>query len=162
MSAFPFLHEFKRERYSPAWLRLCASEDNVEKAILDSLRHRGIRAHKIDAGGKAMRGKLLQVLRKFGIRPEVANKIAAMVFGSAPKGWLDITGVLRGGRAMFVEVKKPEWLEISEKTGKLVQKQAAGKLEPEQLDFMIRMHSQGAVVGVCWSPEDLDEILKDA
>jgi hypothetical protein len=159
---YPFRHEFDRSRYALSWLQLCVPESNVEETILHSLKVRGIQAEKIDAGGRAMRGKLLQVLRRFGIAAPTANKIAAMVFGSAPTGWLDITGVLPGGRALFIEVKAPEWLERSEKTGRLIQKRKAGTPEPEQLDFMVRMHRQGALVGICWSPDDLGDLLRRA
>jgi len=162
MSDRPYLHRFERSRYPSASLQLCLSEEMIEKTILESLRVRGIMAQKIDAGGKAMRGKLIQVLRRYGIRPDIANAIAAQVFGSAPRGWLDITGVLPGGRAMFVEVKQPEWLEVSDKTGRLIQKRPAGAPEPAQLDFMERMHRQGALVGCAWDAGDLDVILKGA
>ncbi len=55
-----------------------------------------------------------------------------------PKGFSDLFGFRKSdGRAVFIEVKK-----------------ADGQVSPEQKNFLEQMRSNGAVAGVCRSPEE--------
>jgi len=61
-----------------------------------------------------------------------------------PPGFSDLFGVTSGGRAVFIEVKS-----------------AAGKLTPEQENFLRQMDRLGAAAGVARSPQDVEKILSD-
>lgn len=115
------------------------SEAQIQRSILDLLTARGILAWTVDAGGRALRR---------GQDPH----------GSvAPRGLPDLQGVLPGGRALFIEVKRPEWLTTS-----ALQWKPAGEVSQDQARWLQALAASGAVVGVAWSVEDAEEILERA
>ena len=154
----PFITQWDRTRYSKTWLCTKPSEATIQKHILQRLALCGIQAFPVDAAAKIIRGRATGVLRRAGM-VDAAAFVNRGKAGGARKGVVDIVGVFPGGRALFVEVKQPEWLELNPKTGALIQSRGAGKPTPEQLEFLLAMHAQGAVVGIAWSAEDLEAIL---
>lgn len=61
------------------------------------------------------------------------------------KGMSDIAGVLKDGRSLFIEVKRP-----------------GGQLMPHQKEFLDRVKAAGAVAGVARSVEDALALLESA
>lgn len=62
-----------------------------------------------------------------------------------PKGYSDLSGVRRSdGRAVFIEVKTP-----------------AGRIRPEQRDFIQAMQKCGALAGFARSIEEAKRIVED-
>lgn len=62
-----------------------------------------------------------------------------------PKGYSDLSGVRRSdGRAVFIEVKTP-----------------AGRIRPEQRDFIEAMQKCGALAGFARSIEEAKRIVED-
>lgn len=61
-----------------------------------------------------------------------------------PKGFTDLFGVRKSdGKAVFIEVKTP-----------------TGRVRPEQDKFIRQMQRNGAVAGVCRSPEDALKLVE--
>lgn len=157
MRDLPFVHEFVASRYPPGYLRSGISEAQVQDAAIAALRARKALVYPVDAGAKVLRGRAVGALRARGVRnPEamLAGRTGAGVAGLA-----DLIGVLPGGRALFVEVKAPAWLAPSPKTGRLIQKRAAGEPTDAQLSFLEEAWYRGAVAGVVWSALDLDALV---
>lgn len=62
-----------------------------------------------------------------------------------PKGFSDLFGFRKAdGKAVFIEVKTPD-----------------GRASPEQLEFISAMKKQGAIAGICRSPEDALALIKE-
>lgn len=148
---------FDASRYSEAWLRSGLDEDRVQSLLLQHLRGRGCWCWSVDVGARALQGRAAGALRRAGVpRPE------AMLRGRAPAGEVglpDIHGIAPCGRPLYVEVKRPAHLVVSPRTGRLIQKHAAGEPTPEQLAFLAKARSLGALAGVAWGPVDLNAIL---
>jgi len=151
--AFP--HQWNRAAQSRSVLSLGPDEAVTQDAILILLRSKRIEAEAIDAGGKKIRGVVAAVLRSMKVPQATIAIVQARMKGAAPTSWPDITGILPGGRALFIEVKAPERVDLL--TGR--QLRAPGKAEPEQLVMLDRLHQRGALVGVCWSMEDARRLL---
>jgi hypothetical protein len=86
----------------------------------------------------------------------------ALLRGRAPggePGLPDIHGIAPGGRPLYVEVKRPAHLVPSPKTGRLIVRRAAGEPTPQQLAFLAKARSLGALAGVAWGVPDLVGIL---
>ena len=63
-----------------------------------------------------------------------------------PKGFSDLFGFRRrDGRAVFVEVKKPD-----------------GRVSPEQKHFISSMRNLGAIAGICYSADEAVELVKNS
>jgi CBS-domain-containing membrane protein len=154
----PYRFAFERARYSDAYLLGCVSEAAVQKAALELLTIHRIPALAVDAGGARLRGAVGRALRRGGISN--ARQFLGRTQGACSAGLSDILGTLPGGRALYVEVKAPEWLTTSPKTGRLIQKAEPGKPTDDQLAFLDTMAEAGALVGIIWSTDDLNEILK--
>ena len=148
---------FDRARYNDAYLLGCISEATVQKNALATLNLHRITALAVDAGGARLRGAVGRALRRGGINN--ARQFLGKTQGACSAGLSDILGTLPGGRALYIEVKAPEWLTRSPKTGRLIQKAAPGKPSDEQLAFLDTMAEAGALVGIIWSPDDLNELL---
>ncbi len=148
---------FDASRYSEAWLRSGLDESRVQALILQHLRGRGCLVWVVDVGARALQGRAAGALRRAGVRrPE------AMLRGRAPggePGLPDIHGIAPGGEPLFVEVKRPAHLVTSPKTGRLIQRHAAGEPTPEQLAFLAKVRARDALAGVAWGPVDLNVIL---
>lgn len=62
-----------------------------------------------------------------------------------PKGFSDLFGFRKSdGRAIFIEVKTEK-----------------GKVSEHQLNFLERMRKNGAIAGICRSPEDALNLIKE-
>jgi hypothetical protein len=149
---------FDRARYNDAYLLAQPTEDQVQGAALDLLAAMRIPALAVDAGGKRLRGDIGRAMRRGGVT-SVGAYLAGRS-GAAHAGLSDILGTLPGGRALYIECKQPEWLTRSSKSRRLIQKAAPGKPSDEQLAFLDTMAEAGAVVGIIWSIEDLEQILR--
>lgn len=148
---------FDRSRYPEAWLRHGFDEKRVQALLLQHLRGRGCWCWTVDVGAAALQGRAAGALRRAGVRrPE------ALLRGRAPggePGLPDIHGIAADGRPLFVEVKRPQHLVVSPKTGRLIQRHAAGEPTPEQLAFLAKARARGALAGVAWGVVDLGPIL---
>lgn len=148
-----------RDRYTWNYLTWRVSEAQVQKAALDELQRRGAVCIAVDAGAAMLRGRTMGAL-KAADRMDLLPAVMAGRTGAGAKGLPDIVGVLPGGRAVFIEVKKPEWCEvIPGKPGKLRQIQPAGKASDEQCAFLKNVYALGAASGVAFHWKDLDVIL---
>lgn len=115
--------EVRRTRKPPTG----PSESDVQSAVLDYLR-RVVKAQAIRYNSGAMQ--------------ESGPHARYVSFNDAP-GHSDIAGTLPGGRAFYIEVKRP-----------------GQKATPKQAAFLARMASAGALVGVVHSVDELIALLK--
>jgi hypothetical protein len=151
--------QFDRALYSDAYLLGHASEQQVQRAILDLLVARRIPAIAVDAGAAKLRGAFFRAVRGSGmISNEQAAKMIAQPRGAAYAGLSDIVGTLRGGRALFIECKQPAWLRIGRGNALRVERDA-GEPTGEQLAFLDSMCEAGALCMVAWSPDDVERAL---
>lgn len=148
---------FDASRYPEVWLRSGLDEARVQALLLAHLRARGCWCWTVDVGARALQGRAAGALRRAGVRrPE------GLLRGRAPGGEAglpDIHGIAPGGAPLFVEVKRPAHLVVSPKTGRLIQARPAGEPTPQQLAFLAKARSLGALAGVAWGPQDLNSIL---
>lgn len=100
------------------------TESEIQRAILDYLHAHGIIAHKQAGIGR------------------VAGRQTSWSKGGT-NGISDITGVLPGGRALKIEVKRP-----------------GGKASKEQAAYIVACQKAGAVAFIAESVEDVDRGLK--
>lgn len=139
---------FDPSRYPQAYLRAGYREATVQRLVLVRLRQLGYRPFVVDSGAARLRGRAAR---------------AGVFLGGAStgmaRGIADVHGTGPGGRAVYVEVKAPAWLAPSPKTGRLIQRRAAGEPTPEQIRFLEEHLRAGAVAGVAWGPQDVDTIL---
>lgn len=148
---------FDPSRYPEVWLRSGLDEARVQALLLAHLRARGCWCWTVDVGARALQGRAAGALRRAGVRrPE------GLLRGRAPGGEAglpDIHGIAPGGVPLYVEVKRPAHLVVSPKTGRLIQARPAGEPTPQQLAFLAKARSLGALAGVAWGPQDLNAIL---
>jgi hypothetical protein len=156
----PYVHEFDPRLYSDSYLLSHVTEAQVQAAALDLLRAERIPALAVDAGGAKLRGAAYRALKGAGIGN--AGAIVKGGAGASFAGLTDIIGTLpANGRALYLEIKAPQWTRLS-KANCMRQARAAGKPTDDQLEFLDTMAAAGALVGVAWSPEDVADILKGA
>ena len=151
--------QFDPSRYSDAYLLAHVSEDAVQSAIMDLFAAKRIAAAVVDAGGKKIRGGFIRAAKAAGMRN--AGALVSQGRGAADAGLSDIVGCLPGGRALFCEVKAPQWGRIG-RGGKLRVLRSAGEPTDDQLGFMDRMAEAGALVMVAWSVDDVADALREA
>jgi Holliday junction resolvase len=132
---------FDRLRYPLSYLSVERTEAQVQADILRALAQLGIAADSFDAGGKAMRARAGGGGR-----------------GAGSAGLPDIIGALKGGRGLFIEVKKPAYITQCFQTGRLRQFKRAGEPTKAQLEYIAKMQRQGAAAGFAWSVSDALEI----
>jgi hypothetical protein len=145
---------FSRDRYPERYLRLGLTEKNVQALVLARLRKHCCWVHVVDAGAAKLRGRAFGALRRAGA------STAALAGGTGVKrGITDIVGITGDGRPLFVEVKAPEHLAPSSKTGRLVQVEEAGEPTSQQIAFVTEAAKRGAAAGFAWADTDVDEIL---
>lgn len=142
MRTYP--HQFDHRKYSDYYLLSCISEADVQSAITDYLAAEGIPYAVVDAGAKRLRGRC-----------------GSGGGGAAPSGFPDITGVLPGGRALYIEVKAPQWRRLNNANRAVVER-SAGEPSRDQLHFLDAMHEAGALVMVAWSVEEVIEEVQAA
>lgn len=153
----PYLSTFDRSRYPAVYLLRKVTEAAVQSCALQILQCRHIPALATDAGAGALRGRIGRALRKGGV--ESPGAYLKGVGGAINAGLSDIVGCMPGGRALFIEVKAPEWTRLSA-TGAVRNDRSAGKPTPDQLAFLDTMAAAGALVGVIWHTDDLIELLE--
>lgn len=152
----PELPAFDRSRYPEAYLRQGYPEAVVQRMVLTRLAQLGVEAYVVESGAARLRGRVAGMLRSQGLR---AGPLLGMATGTE-RGICDVHGVARAtGRAVHIEVKAPAWLVLSPKTGKLIQRRAAGEATPDQVVFIGRMRRAGSFAGFAWGPGDVDAIL---
>lgn len=159
-TVFPFPHTWDRARYPQAWLCTRPSEATVQTQILALLARLGVRAFPTDAGAKTLRGRAIAVVKGAGGSAAAIAVMNRGRAGAAVAGVCDVIGTLPGGRSLYVEVKRPEWLTWRpDRGGVVTQYQSPGQPTPAQLQFLLDMHTQGALVGVAWSTDDVTQLL---
>lgn len=165
----PFALTFDRALYSRAYLTACLSEAAAQKEVLAALQAKGIVCYANDVGAKAIRGRAAAVAKKNGASAQDMRWLNTGKTGAGAKGLVDIVGVIPNhvhklgmpwGIPLYIEMKAPEWCELSGKTGQLIQARAPGKPSDEQIEFLTAMHKAGAVCGVAWGVMDLPGIFE--
>jgi hypothetical protein len=152
---YPFLHAWDRARYSPGYLRSGVLEAQVQESVIAALTLRWkAKVTVIDSGDRRMRGRMVRL----GL-PTMALK---GIGGSMERGISDLAVTFPGGRAGWFECKRPEHCIAAKGSGKLTQRKPAGAPSDEQLAFLLAQTSLGAVVGVLWSPDDLNLCIPGA
>ena len=158
MIDYPFPHKFDRSRYKPFYLMRHLSESEVQAEIVSQLRALNVDVIAIDAGGKKTRGLLMSRAKQWGgtFDPTLLSTKTDL------KGFPDLEATLApDGRALYIEVKAPEWIEPTMEIGetafdrKYRTVRKAHKATPEQLDFLLAKHKRGAFVLVAWSVTDV-------
>jgi hypothetical protein len=156
---FPFLWQWDRDRYTPGYLRSGVLEAQVQEAVIAALTFRWkAKVTVIDSGDRRMRGRMARIVAARGLNP---NDVVRGWGGSQERGVVDLAVTFPGGRAGWFECKKPEHCALSA-TGRLTQRKPPGQPKPEQLAFLLAQASLGAVVGVVWSPDDLNLCIPGA
>ena len=137
---YPFPHTYVDRPDRAHQLLGRITEATIEKAILHMLACKNILAWPQDAGGKRFHA--------------IAGSASGHRGGihSLPQGWPDILALLPGGRMMMIEVKRPPYM-----SGK--RRIPEGKPTQIQLETLLKLHKQGALVLVAWSCQDVLEAL---
>lgn len=147
---------FDVSRYPETYLRTGILEAAVQATCVAYLKARWrAEVTVIDVGDAHLRGRAAGLLAAAGGNPRLLKGRP----GQMARGIVDLAVTFPGGRAGWFEVKRPAHMFPSLKTGRLVQKAAAGAPTDEQLAFLARQERAGAVVGVLWWAKDLDPIL---
>lgn len=157
-SEHPYLWRWDADRYKRAYLFGGVDEATVQANIRSALGYMHIEAGVVDSGFSAVRGRVFGALKKLRVSEIVVAAIMAAMkdVSAAPVGWSDLNGCLApSGRAFYIEVKAPAKLDPIK--GTIITR--AGVPTKDQLFFLDRMHSRGALVGVAWSVEDALAIL---
>lgn len=144
----PYPWRFDAARYPSSYLSVPWDEAKVQAAVLDHLTARGVVAFPVDAGVKAVRA-VMRVAGKHTL-PAVGRKGVSDLVGAQPPV----------GRAIFIEVKRPAWLQFHPGGVGFKTLRYATQPTDEQLRFLDDMWRCGATCGVTWGHFDLDWILK--
>lgn len=164
----PLALTFDRTLYSRAYLTACVSEAEAQKETIAALQLKGVGCYANDVGAKSIRGRAAAVAKKNGASSQDMRWLNAGKTGAGTKGLVDIVGVIptwvhkqghEWGIPLYIEMKAPEWCQLSGKTGQLIQARPAGKPSEEQMEFLEAMHGAGAVCGVAWGVMDLPRIF---
>lgn len=156
----PYRFAWERARYPLVYLMDRPSEAAVQATILEGLAYLGIPAWANDAGAKTLRGRAAGALRRAGVSTAALKGRT----GAGMAGLADIQGAIPAtvhrfpfewAIPLYVEVKRPEWMELDGK-----QFGPAGKPEPAQLAFLDTMHAAGAAVTVAWAWRDVEDLLR--
>jgi len=154
VQAFPC--KFERTRYTEHYLMKRVTEAQVQSDIVQLLNAYKVDATAVDAGGRRSRGRIVAAAAAKGIDASSLGKIK--LGGELPKGFSDLEATLApNGRALYIEVKAPAWL--NEK-GNI--DAAAGKPSDDQLEFLFSKWRRGALVMVAWSQTDVMDYLGHA
>jgi hypothetical protein len=153
--AFPFPSQFEASAYDAFYLMSQMTEARVQEDILELLGLYKVDAVAIDAGGRRQRGRMMGAAKKAGI--DITRISNVKTWYSIPAGFSDLEATLApSGRALYIEVKAPAWLDVQKKVIR-----AAGKPTEDQLEFLLSKHRRGACVLVAWSASDVLSYLKD-
>jgi hypothetical protein len=149
---YGFPHAYVHGRYREIYALSHVSERQVQENILEYLRLFSVDAVALDAGGKAARRRLIAAARQQGV-PSAG--LASASTPDIPKGWADIEATLAPeGRALFIEVKAPRWVDGCGRTVR-----AEGRATMEQLEWLAAKQARGALVLVAWAVEDVEAHL---
>jgi hypothetical protein len=157
----PFQIAFDPARYPESYLRMGFTEAQVQAYVVAYLRAVWkAQVTVVDVGDAKLRGRAAAMLRSAGADPHAV--VGAP--GQMEQGVVDLAVSFPhlGGRAGWFEVKRPSRLVRSPRTGELVQERAAGAPTAAQVAFLERQRRAGAVVGVVWRAQDLDELVPAA
>lgn len=154
-NAYQFPWRFERQRYADLYLLSQVTESQVQKQILELLHAYSVDAVAIDAGGRKQRGRMMAAAKQSGVA--LAGLQNVKTGFAIPEGWPDIEATLAPkGRALFIEVKAPAWIDGK---GKIIR--AAGRPSVEQLDLLHSKQDRGAKVLVAWASTDVTEFMGD-
>lgn len=147
--SYPFPWRFDPARYPEIYLMRQVTEAQVQRDVLALLHSYNVDAVPIDAGGRRQRGLMMAAAKKIGVALAGLQNVKT---GSAiPAGFADLEATLAPeGRSLYIEVKAPEWIDVTKKTIR-----EAGKPSEEQLQFLLAKHRRGAIVLVAWSADDV-------
>jgi hypothetical protein len=150
---FSFPWRFERSRYSDHYLVSQVTEARVQEDILELLKSYNVDAVAIDAGGRRQRGRMMGAAKKAGI--DLAGISNVKTWYSIPAGFADLEATLAPmGRALYIEVKAPMWIDANRKTIRF-----EGKASNAQLDFLCEKARRGALVMIAWSVQDVESYL---
>lgn len=141
---WPFPHQWCREGQDQFRLLFPQEEEAVQRSILAWLHAKRIPAWPQDAGGKDTRKRLY---RRGIVAPGGG-------LSDLPEGWPDVIGILPNGRFLAIEVKRPMHLSPE---GTVIGR--PGVPTSEQLDLLLLLHNNGALVGVAWSVQDVERLV---
>lgn len=142
----PFLQTWDPARYSRAYLLSGIAENAVQAQVIEYLERRGVIVVPTDAGGKRVRAWLMARGARLPRGP----------LGDLPDGFPDLSGTLPSGRSVYIEVKRPGRYDLA---GRMVSR--PGALDPEQIKWLTKFHEKRALVGVAWSWQDVEALLKN-
>jgi hypothetical protein len=147
---WPFPWMFESERYNDLYLMSCVTEAKVQSDILDLFWVYKVDGVPIDAGGRRQRGRMMGAARAAGVN--LAGVQNVKTGRAIPRGFADLEATLAPeGRALYIEVKAPRWIDDQKRTIRV-----AGKASDDQLEFLLSKHERGALVMVAWSAGDVD------
>jgi hypothetical protein len=150
---FSFPWRFERSRYSDLYLMSQVTEARVQADILELLKSYNVDAVAIDAGGRRQRGRMMGAAKKAGI--DLAGISNVKTWYSIPAGFADLEATLApAGRALYIEVKAPMWIDGQKRTIRF-----EGKASNAQLDFLREKARRGALVMIAWSVLDVEAYL---
>jgi hypothetical protein len=151
--SWPFPWKFERARYPDLYLMQRVTEAEVQRNVLALLHSYSVDAIAIDAGGRRARGRMMAAAKSSGI--SLSGVAHAKTGGGIPAGFADLEATLApGGRALYIEIKAPAWLDGD---GRIVR--AAGQASAEQIEFLFSKFARGAFALVAWSPTDVEHFL---
>jgi len=151
--SWPFPFRFDSARYSDLYLMSQLTEALVQSQILELLRVYRVDAVPIDAGGRRQRGRMMAAAKAAGV--SLSGVQSAKTGSAIPSGFSDIEATLAPhGRAVYIEVKAPAWIDSRKRIVR-----EAGKPSAEQLDFLLQKYQRGALVMVAWSSIDVEGFL---
>lgn len=153
VASYPFPWQ-EPKRLPWLYLMQCLKESFVQQQILELLALYRVDAVPIDAGGRRQRGRMMGAAKAAGVN---LGGIQNVKTGAAiPKGFADLEATLAPeGRALYIEVKAPRWIDSQ---GSVIR--PAGKPTAEQLEFLLSKHMRGAAVMVAWSAFEVDDYLR--
>src|ERR1700682_3544445 len=147
---WPFPCTFERMNYRDLYLMSCITETQVQSAILELFQLFKVDGVPIDAGGRRQRGRMTGAAHAAGI--DLAGVQNVKTGRAIPGGFADLEATLAPeGRALYIEVKAPQWID---ELGRVIR--VAGKASDAKLMFLLSKHERGALVMVAWSAGDVD------
>lgn len=148
---FSFPWRFERSRYTELYLMSQVTEARVQEDILSLLKAYDVDVVPIDAGGRRIRGRMISAGKIVGVDLSRGVKSG----GEIPAGFADLEATLAPmGRALYIEVKAPMWIDGKKRTIRF-----EGKASSAQLDFLREKARRGAIVMVAWSAVDVEQYL---
>lgn len=152
--SWPFPWKFEVHKYPDLYLMAQITEAQVQKDILELLVFYDVDAVPIDAGGRRQRGRMMGAAKAAGV--DLAGVQNVKTGAAIPSGFSDLEATLAPlGRSLYIEVKAPAWIGVSNKVLR-----RAGKASEEQLEFLLSKHKRGAVALVAWSSSDVENYIR--